>query len=67
MELFQKAAEVLRSNTFDRRRVMAAYELYKRARGSERDRIGELFESQYALADDPDDLEWLQLFLSGPL
>lgn len=64
MELFQKAAEVLKSNTFDRRRVIAANELYKRAKGLERERIGELFESQYALADDPEDLEWLQLLMS---
>lgn len=38
---------------------MAVNELYKRAKGKEREMIGSLFESQYALADNPDDLMWL--------
>lgn len=59
MELFEKAAKVLQGNTFDRRRVLVANELYKRAKGKEKEMIGGLFESQYALADDPDDLDWL--------
>lgn len=59
MELFTKAAKLLRTNAFDRKRVLAVNELYKRAEGKEKEMIGSLFESQYALADNPDDLMWL--------
>lgn len=59
MELFEKATKILKSNTFDRRRILAVNELYKRASGQEREMIGDLFESQYALADKQEDLDWL--------
>lgn len=59
MELFTKATQILRSNSFDRRRVLAVKELHRRASGEEREMIGSLFESQYALADEQDDLDWL--------
>lgn len=64
MELFKKAAKVLQGDTFDRRRVLVVNELYKRAKGKEKEMIGGLFESQYALADNPDDLDWLH-YLKG--
>ena len=59
MKLFNKAFSLLQNDKFDRRRILAAHELYKRAKGIEREEIGSLIESQYALADDPEDLTWL--------
>lgn len=59
MELFDKAFSILQTEKFDRRRYMAARKLYHKAKGEEKMMIGQLFESQMALADTPEDVEWM--------
>lgn len=59
MDLFNKASRVLKTSEFDRKRVLTARKLYNMAKGEEKEMIGQLFESQYALADNPGDIIWL--------
>jgi len=59
MELFREAVAVLKTGAFSRQRCLKAAALYERAEGEERRRIGQLFESQMALATTQEDAAWL--------
>lgn len=58
MNLYGKVWQILQTETFNRKRYLAASKLYAKAKGEERKRIGELFESQINLIKTPEDLKW---------
>jgi len=60
MPIFAKARKILTVDKFDKRRSLAARKLYHSAKGEEKRMIGQLFESQAALAKTPDDSDWLR-------
>jgi len=59
MDLFEKAFKVLQTDTFSRKRYLAAIKLYRQAKGEEKKSIGELFESQMVLIKNNEDLDWI--------
>lgn len=58
MSLYEKAFKILQTDSFDRKRYMAAIKLYRKAKGQEKYDIGQLFESQLSLAD-REDVNWV--------
>jgi hypothetical protein len=59
MDLFIQAKDLLTVSRFDRKRCLQAIELLNQAKGQERRKIGQMFESQYVLCRSADDQAWL--------